>query len=163
MPIPADPADATDVASTVLVLFTQVHDQIRAEIHGLDEAGLNWIPGPETNSIATIVTHILGSEAESIRTVAGSPDERDRASEFDSRWKTQAQLARALEQADLLVTAATSDIDADRLRARLSLPTLAPDEQRSGLTWLVGNYGHAREHLGHIQLTKQLYRSIDQP
>src|ERR1700722_3451145 len=52
MAIPSDPAGASDVASTVLILFTQVHNQIREEIEGLDEASLNWAPGPGTNSIA---------------------------------------------------------------------------------------------------------------
>jgi len=41
----------------------------------------------------------------------------------------------------------------------LALPTLPVDERRSGLTWLVGNYGHGREHVGQIQLTRQLYRA----
>jgi hypothetical protein len=28
---------------------------------------------------------------------------------------------------------------------------------QTGLYWLLSNYGHAREHLAHIQLTKQIY------
>ena len=32
----------------------------------------------------------------------------------------------------------------------------------TGLHWLLTNYGHAREHLGHIQLTKQLYAEAKQ-
>ena len=30
---------------------------------------------------------------------------------------------------------------------------------RPGIEWLITNYGHAREHLAQIQLTKQLYDS----
>jgi hypothetical protein len=30
---------------------------------------------------------------------------------------------------------------------------------RPGVFWLVTNYGHAREHLAQIELTKQLYDS----
>jgi hypothetical protein len=156
MPIPSDPAGASDVASTVLALFGQVHDQIREEILDLDEAGLNWTPGPGTNSIATIITHVVGSEAETIRSVVGIVDQRDREAEFRHPWHTVAQVTSALEQADLLIAMVGSRIDSDRLRARLSLPTLPPEEERSGLTWLVGNYGHAREHVGQIQLTRQL-------
>lgn len=159
MPIPADPAGAFDVASTVLILFRQVHDEIRDEIDGLDDAGLNWTPGPGTNSVATIITHIVGSEAETLRSVAGIVDQRDRDAEFRHPWQTMAEVAGALEQADCLIAVAGPKVDGDRLSDRLSLPTLPPHEQRSGLTWLVGNYGHAREHVGHIQLTTQLYRS----
>ena len=148
------------MASTVLILFRQVHDQIREEIEGFDEASLNWTPGPGTNSIATIITHIVGSEAETIRSVVGIVDQRDREAEFSHPWQALAQVRSALEQADLLIATLGPQIDGDRLRALLSLPTLPPEEERSGLTWLVGNYGHAREHVGQIQLTKQLYRLV---
>ena len=158
MPIPADPVGASDAASTVLVLLRQVHDQIREEIESLDDAGLNWAPGPGTNSIATIITHLVGSEAETIRAVVGIADQRDRESEFDHPWQTLAQVSSTLEQGDLLIATLGQLIDSDRLGARVSLPTLPPEHERSGLTWLVGNYGHAREHVGQIQLTKQLYR-----
>jgi DinB superfamily len=160
MPIPADPVDTSDVASTVLTLFGQVHDQIRAEIEGLDADGLNWTPGPGTNSIATIITHLVGSEAETIRSVAGTVDHRDRDAEFVQPRQTVADLADALHRADRLIVEMGPQIDSGRLRARLGLPTLPDDERRSGLTWLVGNYGHAREHVGHIQLTRQLYASV---
>ena len=157
MPITGQPDEPTDLASTVLALFGRVHDQVREEIAGLDEGGLNRVPGPDTNSIATIVTHVVGSEAETIRAVAGVAAERDRDGDITHPLRTLVQLTDALEQADLLLTVVGSQIDADRLRARLSLPTLPAEDQGSGITWLVANYGHAREHVGQIQLTKQLY------
>jgi hypothetical protein len=55
---------------------------VREEIRGLDAEALNWTPGPETNSIAVLVTHLLGSEMEMWRIVRGLPSDRDRASEF---------------------------------------------------------------------------------
>ncbi len=157
MPIPADPVGAFDVSSTVLTLFKQVHDQIRGEIEGLDGPGLNWKPGPGTNSVGTVITHVVGSEAETLRIVAGIVDHRDRDGEFLHPLHTLSQVSEALDQADTLITEVGRQINSRRLRARLSLPTLPPNERRSGLTWLVGNYGHAREHVGQIQLTKQLY------
>ena len=157
--LPADPVGSTDAAATVLRLFRQVHDQIRGEIEGLDDPGLNWIPDPGANSIATIITHIVGSEAETLRTVAGIADHRDRDAEFLQPLRSLAQVSDTLDQADRLITEMGPQINSGCLRARMSLPTLPPDERRSGLTWLVGNYGHAREHVGQIQLTKQLYAS----
>jgi hypothetical protein len=159
MPIPSDPVGASEVASTIVFLFRQVHDQIREEIEDIDEAGLNWTPGPATNSVATIITHVVGSEAETIRSVVGIVDHRNRDAEFSHPWQTLAQVTSALEEADLLIADLGPQIDGDRLLRRLSLPTL-PLEERYGLTWLVGNYGHAREHVGQIQLTRQLYRLV---
>ena len=70
------------VLFTVLVLFRQVHQQLRDELDGLDDDALNWIPAPGANSIATIITHLVGSEAETLRCVAGMTCERDRDAEF---------------------------------------------------------------------------------
>src|SRR5579862_5362991 len=82
MPIPAAPVGRSGAAATVLRLFEQLHDQIREELAGLDDAALNWSPGPDGNSIANIVTHVVGSEAETLRCVANVPCTRDREAEF---------------------------------------------------------------------------------
>ena len=46
-----------------------------------------------------------------------------------------------------------AQITAEDLEAARPRRTSPPE---TGLHWLVTNYGHAREHLAHIQLTKQL-------
>jgi len=162
MPVPAPPEDES-VTSTVLALFRQLHAQLREEIIGLDATAINWVPTAGANSIATIVTHLVGSEAETIRCVAGQPCDRDREAEFQGRERVPGGLLGLLESADDLIEALEPRLDADRLKSVLALPTLPADEVRSGLTWLVGNYGHAREHLGHLQLTKQLYQGQTSP
>ncbi|HLM96220.1 MAG TPA: DinB family protein [Acidimicrobiales bacterium] len=159
MPIPASPTGRSDVTSTVLTLFGQLHDQIRGEITGLDDDGLNWSPGEGANTIATIVTHVLGAEAETLRCVAGVASVRDRDGEFVRGARPLPEILGELQRADELLRALRPEIGAHRLRSMPALPTLPDHERRSGLTWLVGNYGHAREHVGHIQLTKQLYRA----
>jgi hypothetical protein len=157
MPVPAAPVGRSDVASTVLTLFEQVHDQVRRELVGLDDEGINWSPDERSNSIATIVTHLVGSEAETLRRVAGVPGGRDREAEFVGGRRRLADVLGALRVADDLIAAVRPKITLHRLETVLTLPTLPDDEKRTGLTWLVGNYGHAREHVGHIQMTKQLY------
>jgi hypothetical protein len=147
-----------DIASTLLALFEQLHDQIRTEINDLDDDCLNWKPGPDANSISTLVIHLLGSEAETLRCVAGLPCVRDRDSEFSPRQRRMTALLRELHAADELINEMRPQITASRLRTHGVLPTLPANEHQSGLTWLVGNYGHAREHVGHIQLTRQLYQ-----
>lgn len=160
VPIPAAPMNDT-TASTVLVLFGQVHQEIHRILDDLDDEVLNWVPVPGANSIATIITHLVGSEAEAIRSVAGLPCERDREAEFVGTWITRADVLRRLEESDELLADLEAGIDARRLSAELSLPTCPPDELRTGLTWLVGTYGHSREHLGHIQITLQLHGGHD--
>lgn len=155
MPIP--PArDGADAADAVLELFGGVHDQLREEVRGLDAAALGWVPTAGANSIATIVRHLLGSEAETLRCVAGLPSERDRGAEFEGEGLTTEGVLELLDHADELLATVKPHIDPGRLDTRIALPTLPAGDVRSGWTWLVANYGHAREHLGHVQLTRQL-------
>lgn len=135
--------------------FRDLHANLREQVRGLDSGTLNWRPLPLANSVAVLVTHTLGSELEMIRSVRKMPNERDRDSEF----KAEADAERLLTMIDAadremgeLIAAMTSD-DLTEPRPRGDRP-LQP-----GLYWLVTNYGHAREHLAQIELTKQLYDS----
>lgn len=165
MPIPDASAEA-GVPSTVLVLFRQLHQQLRDELDGLHEDALNSVPLPGANSIATIITHLVGSEAETLQCVAGITCERNRNAEFVGLRRTRPEVLRLLEEADSLIVELGPRINTGRLVAQFPLPTCPPEEVRTGLTWLIGTYGHSREHVGQIQLTIQLLKGrglIQQP
>jgi DinB superfamily len=135
--------------------FHQVHDSLREQVKGLDRGTLNWRPLPKANSVAVLVVHTLGSEREMIRSVRNQPPERDRDSEFKVEMEA-ADLLALLDQADkdledYLDAATASDLSDPRPRG--------DRPPRPGLEWLFTNYGHAREHLAQIELTKQLYDS----
>jgi len=144
------------VVSTVAELFRAVHQQLREEVRGLDAEALNWTPAPETNSVATLVVHTLGSEAEVLRTVRAVHGQRDRDAEFRTRAETADELLRRLDEADAYLDELASGITAEDLAALRPRGDRPPE---SGAHWLISNYGHAREHLAHIQLTKQLYHA----
>jgi hypothetical protein len=150
-----DEASAQTVATTVGALYHSVHEQMREHVRGMDRGTLNWKPLPLANSIAVLVVHTLGSEREVIHAVRSQTTERDRPGEFRAEVEADELLA-LLDQADReldeqlgVVTAA----DLTDMRPRGDRPP------RPGLDWLVSNYGHAREHLAQIELTKQLYDS----
>lgn len=124
----------------------------------MNSDALNWGPTAGANSVATIVTHVVGSEAETLRTVAGLQSARDREAEFAGRRLSVAEVLGLIDEADELVHQVRAHIDPDRLEQTCALPTLPATETRTGWAWLIGNYGHACEHLGHIELTTQLYR-----
>src|SRR5215472_14686055 len=131
MSIPAP--NTPDAIATVLGLLGQTHEAVRHEIRDLDAAGLNWVPAAGANSIATIVTHLVGSEAETLRTVAGVDSRRDRDAEFEPTPRDPLDALAELEGADLLLAELAPRIDEHRLHALCSLPTLAAGELRSGL------------------------------
>lgn len=160
MPIPVAPDGPVTPAAVVLALVRQVHEQVREVLAGTGEGCLNFTPGPGMNSIAMILRHLIGSEAETLRAIAAVNNARDRDSEFVPHHLTSSDALQLLAGADRLVADLAPLITPARLDAEFALPTLPLDEVRPGITWLVGNYGHAREHVGQMQLTKQLHTSV---
>ncbi len=151
-----DPLSAKTVAETIGSLFRAVHRDIREQVEGLDRKALNWKPHPEANSIAVLVFHALGSEREMINAVRAIKTERDRPAEFEVE----------ADAADLIALLEIADADMDRHIAALTAHDLSAPRPRGdrpprpGLEWLMRNYGHEREHLAQIELTKQLYGAV---
>jgi hypothetical protein len=150
-----DEAGARTVATTLGALYHSVHEHMREQVRGMDRGTLNWKPLPLANSIAVLVVHTLGSEREAIHAVRSIKTERDRPGEF--RVEVEAdELLALLDQADRELDeqlGALTAADLTEMRPRGDRPP------RAGIDWLVSNYGHAREHLAQIELTKQLYDS----
>ena len=138
--------------------FKVVHQNLRDEVTGASTEELNWKPAPDTNSIAALIVHTLGSEAEVYRSAANVSGSRDRPAEFLATANTPEELVAQLDAADTYI---------DDLAAQITAADLMGDKLRgdrppeTGFHWLLTNYGHAREHLAHIQLTKQLYAMRD--
>jgi len=148
-----DQAGARAVADTVGRLFHELHQGIREQVEGVDRDAINWKPHPDANSVAVLVVHTLGSEREMIRAVRMVSTERDRPAEFKAEAEAADLLAlldRADRELDEHIGALTA-ADLTEMRPRGDRPP------KPGLEWLVSNYGHAREHLAQIQLTRQLY------
>jgi len=139
----------------IIELHQAVHQQLREEIANLDSAALNWTPAPDTSSVGTIVTHALGAEAEMLRNLLQIPTDRDRDAEFAAQSHTPDSLVGLLDTADDDLQHLATRLGEGGLRAVLARPH-KPVPQ-SGLYWLVRNYGHLREHLAQVWLTKQLY------
>jgi hypothetical protein len=150
-----DESGARTIAGTIGTLYHDVHDKLREQVRGMDAGTLNWKPLPQANSIAVLIVHTLGSEREMIRAVRSLPTERDRESEFRAEADA-ADLLALLDQVDRELDehlGAMTAADLTELRPRGDRPP------RPGLEWLLSNYGHAREHLAQVELTKQLYDS----
>jgi hypothetical protein len=150
-----DQASARSVADTVRALFHSVHEAIRDQVRDLDHGTLNWRPLPKANSVAVLVVHTLGSEREMIHAIRGISTERDRPSEFKAEADA-GELLELLDRADRELDEHLDALTAEDLAA--SRPR-GEREPRPGIEWLLANYGHAREHLAQIELTKQLYDS----
>ena len=150
-----DEAGARTIAATVRALWHSVHDQMREQVRGADHNTLNWKPLPLANSISVLIVHSLGSEREVLRAVRSLATERDRSAEFKSDLSGEELLAM-LDRADRELdenAAAWTAADFTELRPR------GQNTPLPGLEELLSSYGHAREHLAQMELTKQLYDS----
>jgi len=132
--------------------------QVRESIQGLNDEAANWHPLPEnTNSIYSILAHLIGVDQFWVRQVInGETGQRDREAEFQasgslpdivSRWeKAWTEIAAILEK---LTLAQLSEARSRTSRAEMGTITV-----RWCILHLISHYAI---HLGHIQLTKQLW------
>jgi ADP-ribose pyrophosphatase YjhB (NUDIX family) len=157
------PSIATDAAggstldaaiAAIIDGYREVHQRFRDMLGALDPALLHRRPAPETNSIAVLIHHTLGSERQVARLVAGLPASRDRAAEFriTAADLDLAGLRAEIDAADALLDELAPRLTPERLATMIERPDRGP---RTGIGWLVDNYGHAREHLAQVELTRQ--------
>lgn len=133
-----------------------LHGAIKEAIAGLSAEALAWVPGPEMNAIAVLVTHLAGAERYWIGDVAGQePSNRDRDSEFT---------ASGLDEAALIARLDAALAHSQSVVARLALDDLATEQvstrhqQPYSVAWaLLHALDHGALHLGHIEITRQLW------
>jgi uncharacterized damage-inducible protein DinB len=135
-----------------------LRSQVRELIAGLQADALNWVPleGGEdpTNSLAVLAAHVAGAEHFWIsEVVGGRPPTRDRDAEFATRAAHSQKLVTlvdrtAAETAEVLSALPPSALDEERE---------APD-RRVAVRWcLLHVAAHTALHLGHMQITYQLW------
>jgi hypothetical protein len=146
---------ANGIVETIADGYRAVHQQLRDQLASAEDAALAWVPAPETNPVSVLVVHTLGSEAEVWRLAAAIPTSRDRAAEFVPQAVSKQDLLARIAAADALLAELAPKVTPQDLDAMRERPDRSP---QTALHWLVTNYGHAREHLAHVELTLQLYR-----
>jgi hypothetical protein len=77
-----------------------LHRRLREIVTTTPKELLDQVPTPDANSIAILVTHLVGSEGEWLNRAAGRSIERDRDSEFRVRGRDARELIAAIEEAD---------------------------------------------------------------
>lgn len=126
----------------------------RAAVQDLPAEAMDWSPGPEMNSVAVLLAHMTGVLHEGIDIAMNVPPGRVRAQEFQMRGVSAAEMLRRL---DAVIDYARSTLP------RLGLEDLdkAREDEDGTITcgWaLLHALEHAYMHLGHVQLTCQIWR-----
>ena len=142
-----------------LKIFETCHADIAKIIDDLTPAALDWAPGPETNSISVLIFHLTGSERFWIGDVAvQEPSHRDRDAEFRVRNVPVADLKRRLTDNLSYIRTALAGLSFEATAESHTLP--------DGRTYTVAYallhaMDHAAQHLGHIQITAQLWKQAN--
>jgi len=130
--------------------------RLRKGVQDLAAEAMDWSPGPKMNSVAVLLAHISGVLQEGMDIALDVPPSRVRAQEFQTHGVLSAEMLRRLD--------AVIDYTRGAL-SRMSLADLAharQDEDGSVTCgWaLLHALEHAYLHLGHVQLTCQIWRQI---
>lgn len=142
-------------------LVTLQHNLHQA-VGELPPAALDWSPGPamnpKMNTVAVLLAHITGVLHEGIDLALDNPPSRVRAQEFQTHGMLSAEMLRRL---DAVIDYARNALP------RLGLEDLdkARKDEDGTVTcgWaLLHALEHAYLHLGHLQLTVQMWRQRQQ-
>jgi hypothetical protein len=150
-----------------LIAFAQrVHarlsDRLRGVVEGLPQAALTWQPAAEANSVAQLVRHVARGQRHLLGLAEGAPPTIT-SSEAADRGLTNAPATHA----ELLALLAEMDADREARLARLEGMELGEavrvGEEMTRFILVGLSIGEAWEHLGHAELTAQLWRAAQPP
>lgn len=134
----------------------ELHQEIKDAIKGLPQEALDWVPGKEMNSLNVMVTHLSGTEYRLVGTIVGGiSSNRDRAAEFMAKDADEAALVALLDGSlevvhSVCAKLSLKDLESKRIRPR--------DQREVTAAWvLLHVLEHTGIHLGHIQITRQMW------
>ena len=139
--------------------LAELHQDILNAIDGLPSEALDWTPIQKTtgdmNTINVLVTHLCGAERYWIGEVAcGEDSGRVRSEEFQVSGLDSAILAEKIKSATQYAQSALEKLDIEDLAKESN----SRDGRSSTIGWaLLHALEHTAIHLGHIQITRQLW------
>ena len=140
------------------IRFAHEFDRLLETIADLDDEAVNWKPpAPGANSLLVLVTHALGSaEQHVVGEAAGKTVVRNRDAEFASKGGSAHLAARATEvrrRIDDAIVGLDGRLDEEREPPFRRWPgTRGTVRDR-----LIHSISHTAEHVGHAQVTRDLY------
>lgn len=143
-----------------LTHLTKLHDDLKACVADLPQEALDWTPGPETNSLNVLLAHVAAAERYWLATlVGGEPSDRVRAQEFVTEGLTAVDLAQRLDEALEQNRAVLARLTLDDLEVVRESAVHNGRSYRAAYSFLHA-LEHTALHLGHAQITRQLWEQL---
>lgn len=138
-------------------VLERLHRELEKSFEGLPQEALDWQPLADTNSMVVLVVHIVGSTRFWVGDVAlQESSNRNRDAEFQASGLDAATLKQLLADNRIYVRNALSRLTLEEL----ALPRKSPyhGEQIFSVGWAILHaLEHVGLHLGHMQLTRQMW------
>lgn len=142
-----------------LTTLNELQDQIKSLLEGLPQEALDWRPIQgegelATNSLAAVITHLAGSETYFMKEIIGrQPIKRDREAEFVTRGVNVSALKTRLEAA----AKSAEEVLSPMTEGQLEEGRKFRDRQVTVRWSILHVIEHTAQHVGHMQLTRQLW------
>ncbi len=136
--------------------FVALHNEVKKAIEGLSVEALDWIPAGNTNSINVLVTHLCRAERFWAAEIAtGSQSDRVREVEFEAEGLNVIDLVNMLDETQQAINNAFEQLTLSDLEV---MRYSAQNDMNVTTGWAILHaLEHTGQHVGHIQLTVQLW------
>jgi uncharacterized damage-inducible protein DinB len=144
---------------TYLTDLEELREQIKGLLEGLPQEALDWRPIEgvgelATNSLAAMVVHLFGSETFWMKEIIGGKKiERDRDAEFVAKGLSLSELQAKIGAAAKVTVEILSALTEKQLEEGRRWK-----DRSVSVRWCILHViEHIAQHLGHMQLTRQLW------
>ncbi len=143
--------------------LSSLHNDYKKAIGGLSVEALDWVPGADMNSLCVMIVHTTAVERYLIGDMAALiPSNRVRASEFQATGLDEAALVNRLDDTLAFVVETVSNFTLEDLGSIRQIPAGGNKPATALETLTVGwalmhALSHTALHLGHAQITRQLW------
>jgi uncharacterized damage-inducible protein DinB len=142
-----------------LTKLGDLRNQAKTLLEGLPVEALDWRPFQgegelATNSLAAIAAHLAGSQMYWMKEIIGrTPIQRDREAEFATKGISTDELKAGLDAAVKITEEVLSSLTENQLEEGRKFRD-RPITVRGGILQVID---HVAQHIGHMQLTRQLW------
>jgi len=143
------------------IVFQNQRERLTRAVDGLLDAGLNWRPGREMNALGQLARHIVAYQRVFFSFALGEPAVQSEAEvqemhvhSFRDEPATQAEVTALLTEEYARVEAELARLDAMDLSDQITTLRGTGRERRRFITQAML---HAQEHMGHAEITRQLW------
>ena len=147
-------ADTLDILQTLSRDFVATFEDLPAE-------ALDWIPGDEMNSFCVLVVHTTASARYWIGdTALGESSNRNRDDEFRAKGFSAAELKARFAALETYARGAAERLTVADLAAMHTITNRDGEVRQVAVGWaLMHALEHTGLHLGHAQITRQLWQT----